>query len=239
VKIYLIFFSLIAFCSVFPQVSETGNYEVYSREITSSSFGYFNTSFTPGEIYSGKLSQKGVSFTHFYDIWNVGNFPIDTENEISLYLTGEFKLGAAVGTPYILQEFTGIRDGVFKYYSASIDIFSLFFVPEYTLVMQNGNALRVKLGLHLLNFGGSFAFPENGVLKKHTLGTVNLIPLGFAPAVFFDFGRSGIGFTAYLNFTDVLSYNIAPYSIYGKELRGVKSFESIISRYDFQISFMF
>jgi len=223
----------------YPQTSEAGNYELFTREILNSSFGYLNCRINlPLEYGGSSLSSTGISYTHFYEMSKIGSIPVDNDNEIGFYLNGEFKLGFGAGKKILIPGFP-VSSSYVKFYSATADFFSLYLTPEYTTVMQNGHAFTFQLGINLLNIGGTVAMPEHGVVSRHLLGTINLVPLGFAPSVFFDFGRSGLGLRAYFNLTDFLSYNIARTTIYGDEFKGIKSFDSVINRSDFQIVFVF
>jgi hypothetical protein len=179
-----------------------------------------------------------MSYNHFYDITNLGSIPIEYEHQVSFYLTGAFRLAAATGTASLNQSMPDLDSNNPKFYSASMDIFSLYVVPEYTYVIKRGYAVTVKLGINLINVGGSVAFPEHGNIRNHLFGTINLLPLGFTPAVFFDFGRSGLGILAHINPSNFLSYNFAPRILYGDE-RGVTGLNSFIRRYDFEIIFTF
>jgi len=223
----------------YSQTSEKGNYELYTREILNSSFGYFNSKIRLPDMFGAKeLVQYGASYTHFYDVFNIGFIPVDHNNQVSFYLNGEFKIAFAAGKESNISGFP-ITNEVVKFYTGSMDIFSLYLTPEFTHVLSNGNAFVFQFGINLLNIGGTLSFPEKGIIKKHLVGTINLIPLGFAPSIFFDFGRSGLGFRVYLNLNDILSYNIASSNVFGENYDGIKTFESIIQRSDFQIVFVF
>jgi hypothetical protein len=238
-RIFLSAFFILITYNAYSQTSEAGNYELYSRELGNSSFGYFYSKVRLPVMYGALgLTQSGIAYTNFYDLGKVGSIPLDSDNEIGFYFNGEFKIGFAAGEKVIIPGFP-VYNNVVKFYSATFDAFSLYFTPEYTMVMSNGNAVIFKLGINLLNIGGTVALPENGVVKKHMLATVNFVPIGFAPTVFFDFGRSGLGLRAYFNLNDIVSYNFAPSAVYGREYKGIKAFDSVIRRMDFQIVFVF
>lgn len=221
------------------QTSEIANYEVYTRESNVSSIGYFTASIElPGNFGVEQITQHGISYNHFYDITNFGSIPFDYDHQISFYLSGAFRIAGATGRPNLSQPLPASVNSNPKFYTVNIDIYSLYFVPEYTYVIKRGYAITAKLGINLINIGGTLSFPEKGKINDHLFGTINLLPLDLAPSFFFDFGRSGVGLLFHINPANFLSYNIAPRELFGDN-RGITSYNTFVKRYDIELIFIF
>jgi hypothetical protein len=179
-----------------------------------------------------------MSFTHQYDMANLGNAALGNRSEIRFMLEGNFKIGAAIGEKTALGVQNLYPSTNIKYYLLNLDLFTLSITPEFTIILDNGYAVCVHLGLDIFNVGGSLAMLDEGNIDKHTVGVVNIIPLTFRPAVFFDFGRSGVGIGAYINAVNILNYRISMYHLYPEE-RGIYAFDSFLRKFEFQIIFTF
>ena len=118
------------------------------------------------------------------------------------------------------------------------DFFTLSFQPEITYVFNDGYAATVFLGFDFINVGGSASILESGDIKKHTIGVINVVPLGFRPGAYFDFGRSALGISFFINSRNLLEYRILSKDIY-PGLSGVQSSEAFVRRFEFQILYTF
>ncbi len=221
------------------QTPAYGNLEIFTREAYLSSFGYFSGSFELPDFYNrDRINFSGINFTHQYDMANLGNVNIDDRTEIRFMLEGILKIGGAIGEKSVVHFEEFYPTNKLKYYLLNLDVFTMSVTPEFTYILDNGYAITVHLGIDLLNIGGSLAILDKGKMDKHTVGIANFIPLTFRPAVFFDFGRSGLGLGAHINTVNILNYRVSMYSLYPEE-RGFYSFDSFFRKFEFQIIFTF
>lgn len=224
---------------ILAQTPAYGNLEIFTREAYISSFGYFSGSFELPDFYNrDRLSFNGVNFTHQYDMANLGNVNINDRAEVRFMLEGLFKIGGAIGEKSLVLFEEFYPSAKIKYYLLNLDVFTMSVTPEFTYILDNGYAVTVHLGIDLLNIGGSLAILDQGKIDKHTVGLANFIPLTFRPAVFFDFGRSGVGFGALINVVNILNYRVSMYSLYPEE-RGLYAFDSFFRKFEFQLIFTF
>lgn len=223
------------------QTSEYGNLKIYTREAYLSSFGYSSGSHKmPEGVTPSRLDYNGISYTTDYDISNIGNIPINNFSEIRFTLDGIFRLGIAMGSSLISSEEELLYPKTeVRYYRVDIDFFSLSLNPEYTIILKDGYAVTAHFGVDLVNIGGTVSILDKGNLLDHSIGQFNLVPLAFRPAVYFDFGNSGLGIGAYLNPTNILSFRYTSEKLYPDDKWGVKTFDNFFRRYEFQIIFTF
>ncbi len=224
---------------LYSQTSEYGNLEVYSRETVFSTFGYFSGSFPLSEYVGGeRIDIHGLNYTNYYDISNIGRFVPSNELEIRLLLKGAFKIGGGLGETTIDNSSGLYPSEQVKYYMINIDLFTLSFQPEITYVFKDGYALTLFMGLDIINCGGNVALLEEGVLSKHTVASINIVPLCFRPGIFFDFGRSVIGIAGQINTTNIFEYRVLGKELY-PGMTGAKSFDAFIRKFEFQIIYTF
>lgn len=228
-----------SFTIIYAQTSSDGEIELYSRESSKSSIGYYTSSFEmPAEFNGERFSFSGVAYSHNYDMANLGNISIGNDDEIRFKLEGTFRIGASIGDKNIDSTMNLYPTNNLKYYGISIDAFSLTVQSQYTHIFDDGYALNVEFGIGLINIGGDGYMLDGGNLLEHSVGIIKVIPLVFKPSVFFDFGRSGIGIGCYINPVDIFNILISSSNLY-KGQRGVKTTSAFHKRFEFQIIFTF
>lgn len=221
------------------QTSEYGNLEIYDRETSFSAFSYFSGSFPlSSHIPNQRMSVNGMTYSHIYDVARIGSLVPSSQIEINFMLKGIFKIGGGFGTSNLYDSLALYPNQSIKYYMLNVDFFTLSFQPEITYVFNDGYATTLYLGLDFLNIGGSGAILESGDLKKHTVGVINVVPLGFRPGAYFDFGRSALGISFYINSTNFFEYRILSKDIY-PGISGAQSSEAFVRRFEFQILYTF
>lgn len=240
-KIYKVFPVLLLILSTlsYSQTPSYGNLEIYTREVNLSSIGYFSGSFQlPDFLNRDRIDFNGLNYTYQYDVSNLGNVALTNNSELRVMLEGIFKVGAAIGEKSVHGTDDFYPSSNIKYYLANLDLFTLSVTPKYTVILDNGYAVCAYLGIDIINLGGSLAVLDQGVIDKHTVGVANIVPLTFRPAVFFDFGRSGVGIGAYINAVNILNYRVSMSHLYPDE-RGLYSFDSFFRKFEFQLIFTF
>lgn len=237
--IFLIIFS---FSNIFlySQSSEYGNLRIYTREAYLSSIGYYSGSHTlPVGIDAGRINFSGIVYTHNYDLSNMGSIYINSFSEIRFTLDGLFKIGVAYGSINTDSDDNVFGTNNIKYYQANLDFFTLSINPEYTFIFKHGYALTIHFGIDLVNIGGTASIFEGDQILERSVGQINLIPLAFRPAFYFDFGNSGLGIGAYINPKNILSFRYSSEELYPNDKWGIKTFDNFFKRYEFQIIFTF
>jgi hypothetical protein len=226
---------------LYAQTSEYGNLKIYSREPNLSSFGYYSGSHKlPNGITPSRIDYHGISYATDYDITNIGNILINNFSEIRFTLDGIFRSGLAMGSTSIGSDGELVfPQNEIKYYQINMDFFTLSINPEYTIILKDGYAITAHFGIDLVNIGGTVAILDKGKLENYSVGQFNLIPLAFRPAIYFDFGNSGLGIGAYINPSNILSFRYTSESLYPDDKWGVKTFDNFFRRYEFQIIFTF
>ncbi len=216
------------------QTSVFDKYVYYTNEVNKDMFGYLNTS-----LYLGgkELKQKGIRYQRNYLLSKIAAIPVHNSHQINILLDGSFRLGLGVGTETFNSPPAHFPKRT-KFYVGNIDFFSMNITPEYTYVFKNGFAITTRLGLNILNIGATLAMSEGGSLKDNAIGSVNLIPLAFNPSIYFDFGKSGLGFGLYSNPSNLLSYVYAPKGLYSDENVGIQMWDSIIEKFEIQFIFV-
>lgn len=234
-SILFIVFSLLSFA----QTSEKGEYEVYTREVYLSTTSYLSSSFElPLEISGQRLNQKGISYTYNYELANLGNIALSDVSEFRISLRSALRIGATISENIKHNSTQLYPKSTIKYYAGSLDVFSVFLTPQFTNIIGDGTAMTIEFGFNLVNIGGDVALLEGGTFSDHAVTVIKFIPLAFKPAVYFDFGRSGLGIGGYFNPTDILNLVLVPENLYSGK-RGVKTFDSFYRRFEFQIIFTF
>lgn len=225
--------------SLFSQTSEYGNLEIYSRETSFSAFGYFFGSFPVSDFIGGeRIDFNGVNYTNYYDLARISEYNVSNQLEFRFLFKGAFKIGGAYGNLSINNSAELYPKENLKYYMINLDLFSLSFQPEITYVFKHGSALTFFFGMDLLNVGGNGAILEKGEIAKHTVASLNIIPLCFRPGLHFDFGRSSLGIAGQINSNNILEYRVLSKDLYpGKN--GADSFETFIRKFEFQILYTF
>ena len=239
ILILLIIIHSILSTTTYSQTSEYGNLEVYSRETSFSSFGYFSGSFPLStNVGSRRIDMRGVNYTHYYELAKIGSIVPTSQFEINFILKGAFKIGGAVGEKEIDDSIGTYPVSTIKYYMVNADFFTLSFQPEATYVFNDGYALTLFLGIDLINVGGSGAILEGGVFSKHTIASINLVPLCFRPGIYFDFGRSALGIAGQINTLNIFEYRILSNDLYSG-INGAQTFDVFIRKFEFQLLYTF
>ena len=245
----MLFFRVVLFASLlflelaplsFGQTSAWGNYEVYNRKTAVSSLGYLSTSSTlPGYLGGYQFSQNGFLFSREYDIANLGSILINSNNEINITLTGAFRIGAAIGsatTDSILTDYTQMD---IKYYTATIDLFSMNIAIDYTVIFNSGFAIIPKFQMGLIDIGATASILDHGVFAQNGLGCISLIPFTIEPSLTFNFGRSTLGLSFFINPYNILDIRMVSHDSYNDEDRGLIFGDRMTQRYASQITFSF
>lgn len=222
------------------QTSEYGNLKIYTREAYLSSLGYYSGShLLPAQLNPSRLDYSGIGYTNDYDILNIGNIVLNNFSEIRFTLDGIFRIGFGFAKINLdsLNEF--FPEKQIQYYQLNLDLFTLSLNPEYTLIFKHGYAITTHFGIDLINVGGNISVLQNGNLLKHSVAQMNLVPLAFRPAIYFDFGNSGLGIGAYINPLNILSFRYSSKDLYPEDKIGIKTFDDFFRRYEFQIIFTF
>jgi hypothetical protein len=232
---------ILCFTSIlYGQISEYGNLEIYSRETSFSTFGYFSGSFPlSGKIGGERIDMNGVNFSHFYEIANIGSIVATSDLDISILLKGAYKIGGAVGEKTINNTNEIYPTENIKYYMINLDLFTMSFQPEMTYIFDNGYALTVFLGLDFFNAGGNIAILEqDNISKEYIVSAINLIPLTFRPGIYLDFGRSAFGISGQINTTNIFEYRILDKDLYSG-MNGSQSLDAFFRKFELQILYTF
>jgi len=179
-----------------------------------------------------------MTYSHIYDLARIGSVVPTSQLEINFMLKGIFKIGGGFGSSNTYDSLELYPNQEIKYYMLNVDFFTLSFQPEITYVFNDGYAATIYLGLDFLNIGGNGAILESGDIKKHTIGVINVVPLGFRPGAYFDFGRSALGISFYINSTNLFEYRILSKDLY-LGMSGAQSAEAFVKRFEFQILYSF
>ena len=237
-----VFIALFFFCnSILPQTSSYGNYDVYSHETTMNSFGFINSMFLlpPSGGYL-KINMKGIMFEHDYELGEIGKVVFSSDFRGRIVSEGAFRIGLGVQSPthssgYLINYNASES---LKYYFATLDLFSYGVGMEFTYASSDGYGVTFKCVIDIFNIGGSAAILEKGVFKQHAFGTLDLVPLNIRPSIFFDFGKSGIGISAFINSFNLFEYTVWPEELFSDDYRGLKFSNASIRRFAFQILFV-
>ncbi|MDR3626575.1 MAG: hypothetical protein P4L45_07070 [Ignavibacteriaceae bacterium] len=235
---FLIFVELAPFN--FGQTSAWGNYEVYSRKTSQSALGYLTTSTTlPGYLGGYQFTQNGILFSREYNIANLGSILVSPNNQINISLTGAFRIGAAIGSSTTDSILTNYTQTDIKYYTATVDLFSMNIAIDYTLILDNGLAIIPKFQLGLIDLGATVNILDHGVFAQNGFGTISLIPFSIEPSLTFDFGRSTLGISFFINPYNILDVRVVSHDTFNDEDRGLIFGDKMTQRFASQIVFSF
>ncbi len=241
-KVYFFIFLIISIFSGenFSQTSEYGNLKIYTRETSLSSIGYYSASHLLPKDF-GRLDYQGISYTSDYDISSIGYIVLNDNAEIRFTLDGLFKFGIAYGNKKLENDTELFPNKNLKYYLVDFDFFTLSLNPEFTFIFSDGYAATVHIGFDLVNLGGKVGVFETNMedLPDYSFAVVNIIPLAFRPAAYFDFGRAGLGVGALINMINVLGFRYTSEKLYPDDKWGIKTFDDFFRRFEFQIIFTF
>lgn len=241
-KALLYSITLLIICSNYSlksQTSEYGNLEIYSRETSFSVFSYLSGSFPlSSQIGGERISINGMSYSNVYDLAKVASVVPTSQLEINFMLKGIFKIGAGFGSHTTTSVNDSYPNQEIKYYLVNLDFFTMSFQPEITYVFNDGHAATLFFGFDLINVGGSAAILESGDLKKHTIGIINIVPFGFRPGSYFDFGRSALGISFYINAVNFFEYRILSKDLYSEQ-SGIQTTDAFVRRFEFQLLYTF
>jgi hypothetical protein len=238
--ILLFFLILLSISKIYCQTSEYGNLKVYTREPYLSSFGYYSASHQlPADM--GRLDYHGISYTYDYDMSTIGNFVINDNAEFRITLDGIFKFAVGYGNKKFESDNNVFPYQNINYYLIDFDFFTFSLNPEFTFILQDGYAATIHFGVDIVNIGAKVGVLESDIkdLTKYSFGIINLVPLAFRPAAYFDFGRTGLGLGAYINMTNILGFRYNSADLYPDDKWGIKTFDNFFRRFEFQIIFTF
>lgn len=237
--VILLIIVLLQSINSFAQTSSHGNYRIYTAETSTSSFGYLNSTVTfPEQTGIGSLSLSGFLYSYNYLFSNLTSIALSNDEQLKFYMEGTFRIGAAVGSKKLSFIPETFKSEKLTYYFATLDLFSLDFTPEYTYVFNHGEAITFKIGINFLNIGGSGALLKDGKFDKHSVIELNFLPFALKPTLFYDFGKTGVGISYFINSANILSYLIAHKQLFGSD-RGVTALSKQFTRHSFQIVFVF
>jgi hypothetical protein len=224
----------------FGQTSAWGNYEVYSRKNAQSTFDYLTTYLTLPDYRGGyQFRQDGIMYSREYGIANLASILVNSSNEVNISLRGAFRIGAGIGSGTTDSIVTNYSSTNLKYYTATIDFFSMDIAIDYTLILQNGIAIVPRLQLGLIDLGGAVGILDQGVFNQNGMGIISIIPFSIRPSIYFDFGRSTLGFAFFINPYNFLDYRIVPTGLFNSSDSGLIFRDSMVQRYAFQIIFSY
>lgn len=235
IKVGIIALVILLFNNGYSQTSVLDKYEYYTRETSSSAFGYYITSIN---LLKTDLKQNGFRYTRNYLLFKIASFPINSNNQINIMMDGSFRIGATVGETSVTNPPENFPN-LLKYYTVSADLFSMSIVPDYTYVFKSGFAITAKFGFNFFNVGGSLSLLDKGKFEENAIIVIKVVPMAFNPTLYFDFGRSGLGVGFYLNPSNLFSYVIAPKNLYADTDLGIQFWDHIVEEYEFQILFNF
>jgi len=235
VKVGIIALVILSFKNSFSQTSVLDKYDYYTRETGSTVLGYYKTSIN---LLNTDLKQDGFRFTNNYLLFKIASFPLNSNNQINIVMDAAFRIGASVGEYEVSNPPENFPNKL-KYYTISADLFSMSIVPGYTYVFDSGFAISARFGLNFFNVGGSISLLDKGTFNENAIVVVKIVPMAFNPALYFDFGRTGLGVGFYLNPSNLLSYVIAPDNLYNEEYLGIQFWDHVVEEYEFQVLFNF
>jgi hypothetical protein len=219
--------------------SAVGNYDVFVRKTASSQFGLLRTSVelpSSDGVPVFTINQKGIIFSRQYPLGSFDPIVISRSDQLMFVFEGFFRIGGGMGSGDIGEPHGPYLNTVQKYYVTILDIFSMDIVPTYTHVFRNGTGLTAKVGLTLINLGGSAAILEGGVFRESGILVANILPVQVTGSLMFDFGRSALGFSVLINASSILNYTLTPKELYNDGYRGMQS-TTLIKRVAFQIMY--
>jgi hypothetical protein len=217
----------------------SGNLDVYSRKTSASYFGLLNTTIVlPSQerLPSFKVAQKGILYCRQYPISSFDPIVISMNDQIVFAFEGFFRIGGGLGNGYIGEPWGPFTSSTAKYYVALLDLFAVDIAPSYTHMFRNGTGMTAKLGFTFLNVGATVAILDKGVFNDSGILVANILPVQIDAAVMFDFGRSALGFSVFVNSSSILNYTKTPENLYSNDYRGLLS-TTIIRKIAFQIMF--
>jgi len=219
---------------LFSQTRIIDEYNYFTNEVDFDGFGYLNSDLN---LPFASIPLDGIRYSSDYNLSRLGKIPLASNQQFDFFLEGSFRIGLGTGSTSIVNPPDKFNNDI-RYYLVTVDFFSVSVSSRYTFVLNNGYAIFASLGINIVNLGASFTIMDKGVVKNNSVATINLIPLALSPTIFIDFGDTGIGFSAYLNSSNLLSYVWAPESLLSDDKRGIISGESIISKVELRIIFV-
>ena len=224
----------------FSQTSALGNYRIYTRDASNSAIGYLTTQFTlPDYRGATGFKQHGIMYLHHYQIANLGSININSNNEINFSLRGAFRIGFGMGSDSTKTYSSYYPKTQAKYYSATIDLYSMGIATDYTFILSNGYAIVPRFQIGLIDIGGTVGILNHGVFNQNGFGVITLLPLSFKPSIYIDLGRTSIGIAFLINPYNLIDYRVVPHGLFKDEDNGIQFNDSIAKRYAFQILFNF
>lgn len=239
--IFISFLIIFTSCSVsFGQTSAWGSNDVFLRINSQYSVGYMTTVITLPDYLGGYFfKQKGVMYTNEYNLADLGKILINSQNEVNFFIRGVFRIGAGMGNGTTNSQIPLFPGTYLKYYVATIDAFAMNFGIDYTHIFDDGSALIPRFQIGLVNIGGTIGILKNGVFRNNTIGDISALSFSLKPSVYYNFGRSSIGFALFYNPFNILDYRIVPSRLFNSNDTGLTFKDNLIKRYAVQLTFSY
>jgi len=222
------------------QASAWGNYEIYTRTTSVNSVSYLTTQLNLPDYQGGyTFKQSGFMYSHEYTLSNLANIVISPNSELNFSFQSAFRVGAALGTNYVDVIPLNYYSNSIKYYTGTIDFFTIDLALDYTFIFENGYAIMPRLQFGLVDIGGTIGILNGGVFNENAIGSIPIVPFCFKPSLIINLGRGTIGLSMYYNTFNFLDYRIAPRELFLNDDRGLQSHDSIVKKYAVQVLFGF
>jgi len=221
--------------------SAAGNLDIYTQKNGGSEFGLLRTTLVfPGhdQFADQFIRQQGVLFTHSYGLGAFDPIVFGMNDQLQFGFEGIFRLGIALGSADFGAPWGPFKASSVKYYVGVFDPFALEVGASYTHMFRSGMGLTARGGITIVNIGADGAMMQRGTLKENGIAVANLLPLEMTGSVYFDFGRSGLGFQYYVSASNLLSLVAAPEELYSADNRGVVS-KGLIKKYGMQLMYVY
>jgi hypothetical protein len=219
--------------------SPNGNSEVYSRKPASTQFGMLSTSVLVPLGGSGtftELKQKGLIFCRQYSIGEFDPIVLSGSDQLQIAIDGALRIGGSLGSQANLIPWGPYTAATVKYYVAMIDLFSIELAPTYTHMFDNGTGIIAKIAVTAVNIGASAAVQDKSSFGESGILVANVLPVQVNASIAFDFGRSALGVSFFMNAGSILNYTHTPGDVYGDSYKGLLS-STLIKKMAIQIVF--
>lgn len=235
----IIYFLSFLFCiNSYPQsqTSAYGNYSVYTPKSKYYGIGYYNTKLTlpylSDTAKGGEYNQSGFIFS-FNGNWSeIASVPLSLQSNFKFNTNYDLSIGCTFS----------VSDDSLRYTTLSASWNILGVSAEYCYAFSEGSAINFKLGLGLINLGGSVSFLNSGNFQDNGISRISIIPIRLKPSIYYDFGRNGLGVEFVINSIDMISYIIGPdkyFKAKNKNFAGFRSGDTTIKSFSANLIFVF
>ncbi len=221
------------------QTSAFGNYEPYEYKVSNSGIGYLREVLTFPDYLGGvEVNQKGFMYQHSTASPELLSINFDEDMRMRLAMRSSRRFGFSFGDGVARTAFDYFRKDTFKFYTVTLDFYTLGVAPEFTYAYGGSNAVTFQFGIDFLNIGFSAGMLDRGTIEKNFIAQVNLLTFAMRPALFFDFGRRGIGIAFMFNPYNFIEYDYASRDYFSKDDVGLKFASSRLRKYSVEILFV-